>query len=247
MKCRKQRQPAIYWKTKQKNSQKRWLRKVKEIAGGNAMHHSPLTTSSSTRQIFATLDADRKSWFTTTDISTGRRQLIGANSIDFHCSVGRAFSHRWKYIQKKRSREIQIRALVASVKIQVVESLFSPRRNLWINSSSINQRYWLLEIVLAASIGDLDHSGFVFDRHQLDFETLASKIAKGVMKIIPADFKRKTNFLDETQYKNKCPMLTGRQIMYHIFSFFNIKKTQGYIMMSSCTMTTPRCSITRRK
>ena len=77
---------------------------------------------------------------------------------------------------------------------------------------------------------ELDHSGFIFDMHQMEFETLESKIAKGITKIIPADFKRKINFLEDTQYKNKRPMLAGRQIMFQIFSFVNINKTQGHPM-----------------
>ena len=64
----------------------------------------------------------------------------------------------------------------------------------------------------------------------MEFETLDSKIAKGIKKIIPADVKSKINVLEETQYKNKCPMLTGRQILYQIFSFFNIDETQGHIL-----------------
>ena len=56
---------------------------------------------------------------------------------------------------------------------------------------------------------ELDHSGFVLDEHQIKFETLDSKVAKGIVKII----------LSETQYKTKCPMLTVRQIMCQIFSF----------------------------
>ena len=61
----------------------------------------------------------------------------------------------------------------------------------------------------------------------MEFETLDAKLAKKIMKITPADLKRKVNFLKETQYKNRCPMLAGRQIMFQIFSFFNINKTQG--------------------
>ena len=43
------------------------------------------------------------------------------------------------------------------------------------------------------------------------------------MKIFPADVKRMINFLEETHYKNKCSILSGRQIMHQIFSFFNLK------------------------
>ena len=73
---------------------------------------------------------------------------------------------------------------------------------------------------------ELDHSWFVFDKHQIEFETLDSKSTKGVMKIISAEFiQDKDQFTEATQYKNKCPMPTGRQIMFQIFSFFNINKS----------------------
>ena len=62
------------------------------------------------------------------------------------------------------------------------------------------------------------------------FEKSRSEDRQGIMKIIPADLKRKINFLEETQYKSKCPMLTGRQILFQIFSFSNINKTQGHTM-----------------
>ena len=64
----------------------------------------------------------------------------------------------------------------------------------------------------------------------MEFETLDSKMAKGVMKIIPAEFKRKINFLEETIYNNAFVMLTGWLIMQQIFSFFNINKTQGTLL-----------------
>ena len=50
------------------------------------------------------------------------------------------------------------------------------------------------------------------------------------MKIILAEFKRKINFLEEGQDKNKCPVLTGRQILHRIFSFLNTNKTQWHTM-----------------
>ena len=39
---------------------------------------------------------------------------------------------------------------------------------------------WLAEIDLATAMEDLDHSGFMFDKHQLEFET-------GMLKIIPTE------------------------------------------------------------
>ena len=45
------------------------------------------------------------------------------------------------------------------------------------------------------------------------------------MKIIPADFNNKINFLEETSYKHKRTMLSGRQIMFQLFCFYNINET----------------------
>ena len=84
------------------------------------------------------------------------------------------------------------------------------------------------KIEVAASTGELDHSGFVFDKHQMEFENLY--FAKGLMTVILADFKRMIDFFEESQYKNNCPLLTGRQIMFQIFSFFDIHKTWEHTM-----------------
>ena len=47
---------------------------------------------------------------------------------------------------------------------------------------------------------DMEHSGFVFDQHQTEFKTLDWKIAKGILKIVPLEFKRKLYvFLRDTQ------------------------------------------------
>ena len=89
---------------------------------------------------------------------------------------------------------------------------------------------WLTEIEIATKKGDLDYSGFVFNKRQIEFETPDSQIANGIMKIIPTELKRKINFLEETQDKEKHQMMTGRQIMFQIFSFFSINKTQGRTM-----------------
>ena len=83
---------------------------------------------------------------------------------------------------------------------------------------------WSAQIDLATGIEDKDHSGFIFDKHQIECETLDSKTTKGIMKTFPAEFKRKINFLEETQYKNRRSVLTGRQI-----TFFNIKKDPAHI------------------
>ena len=41
------------------------------------------------------------------------------------------------------------------------------------------------------------------------------------MKIMLAESKRKTNFLEEALYENKCPMPTSKQITFQMFSIFN--------------------------
>ena len=63
---------------------------------------------------------------------------------------------------------------------------------------------------------DLDHSGFVVNKHVTEFEILDSKIAKEIMKIILADFKKRS-----ISWKNK---QESGIIVYQIFSFFGIKK-----------------------
>ena len=74
----------------------------------------------------------------------------------------------------------------------------------------------LAEIDLATDMENLDHSVFIFDRQQTEAETLDSKIANEIMKINPAELKRKINTVEETQYKKKHPTLEGRQIMFQI-------------------------------
>ena len=86
----------------------------------------------------------------------------------------------------------------------------------------------LAEIDLAASIGELDLAGRVIDKHHMEFQTLNSEIAKGIMNILPVELQRKIKFL--RRLNNKCPMPTGRQFVYQIFSFFNIHKNQVHTM-----------------
>ena len=51
---------------------------------------------------------------------------------------------------------------------------------------------WFAEIELVAAMNELDYSGFIFDRNQLDIvKPWDSKIVKGIMKIVSTDVKRK--------------------------------------------------------
>ena len=52
-------------------------------------------------------------------------------------------------------------------------------------------------------------------------------MAKGIMKIIPAEFKRMINYFEEIPYQNKRPMLESRQNVSNIF-ILNINKTQEH-------------------
>ena len=46
------------------------------------------------------------------------------------------------------------------------------------------------EIHVTAAMEKLDQSGFIFDKHHIEFGILDATIAKGIMKIMPAKFKR---------------------------------------------------------
>ena len=46
------------------------------------------------------------------------------------------------------------------------------------------------------------------------------------MKVIPEDFRRMVNVLEETHYKIKLPVVMNRQIMYQISSLFHMNKNQ---------------------
>ena len=65
-------------------------------------------------------------------------------------------------------------------------------------SGSTNPRLiseWFGEVDIAAGMGDLDYSWFVFDKKSIHCDTLDSEIAKRIMKIIPAVFRKDNQFL----------------------------------------------------
>ena len=84
--------------------------------------------------------------------------------------------------------------MASSIKIQFVERLSSSRGDILIVASRLVSD-WLPEFDLAAGMDEMDHSGFAFDKHIMEFGTLDRKIAKGILKILPADSKRKINLL----------------------------------------------------
>ena len=85
----------------------------------------------------------------------------------------------------------------------------------------------IVEMDLAANVLELDLSGFVFDKHQMAFETLDSKIAKGIMKLIPTELKRRINFLGDSVQEQ---MFNANRQANHvsiIIFFSTVTKTQG--------------------
>ena len=50
----------------------------------------------------------------------------------------------------------------------------------------------MAEIDIETNVDDLDHSGFVVKKHHMDPEFLDPNIAKGIMKVVLADFKKRS-------------------------------------------------------
>ena len=73
------------------------------------------------------------------------------------------------------------------------------------------------EFDLASTTDEANRSRFIFDKHHIEFETLDSKIAEGIFKIIPIEFKSKIYVLEETQ----------------VFLFFHVSKIQEHTMIWS--------------
>ena len=78
---------------------------------------------------------------------------------------------------------------------------------------------WLTEVDTATEVADLDDMGFVVRSSTVDVETLDSKIATGIMKILTQEFRRKAKLAEELKEKEKLPMLTGRQIAVMIYQY----------------------------
>ena len=185
-----------FWKTEVI----RFIKKVAEQSTKRSpekiLHKSSVHPPPSGRNYSIFFTPTEKVDFAISAVAIHRNQSVWTFSIDFHCFIGRAISYRWKCSKNDRIRDIRI----------------------WIaaNSSSIGQR--LVSINSLVSITDeVNHSGFIFDKDHIECEILDSKIAKGIFKIIPTEFKRKICFLDEIQ----------------VFLCFHINKTQKHTMILS--------------
>ena len=101
-------------------------------------------------------------------------------------------------------------------------------------SGSVHPKFvgeWLAEIDYVTCVDDLDRSGFAFDTDRMEFKPLDSKIVKRMVKPFLANsLRRKIDLFDERQYDEKRKVLTGRQIMYQVFSVSDINQTHGRAM-----------------
>ena len=82
-----------------------------------------------------------------------------------------------KYLKSKEAEKFEFEPWPQASKIN--SWTVSLRRE--VMSGSTHPRLtseWSGEIDVAATMGELDHSGFMFDKHQMEFDTLDSKIAK---------------------------------------------------------------------
>ena len=82
---------------------------------------------------------------------------------------------------------------------------------------------WLAAVDLAAGMDELDHSGFVFDKQVVKFQTLDKKITNGSRKTLLTDLERKLNFSEEAQYKKRRPIRAGREIVCQIFDINELR------------------------
>ena len=76
-------------------------------------------------------------------------------------------------------------------------------------------------------MGEVNHSGVVFDERKWSFENLVSEIAEGLQDNT-SSFQEEDQFLRGDSGQTS-PLLSGSQIVHQIFLFFSIKKTDGHI------------------
>ena len=84
---------------------------------------------------------------------------------------------------------------------------------------------WFAEIDLASSMGVLDYSGFVFDKHQFEFETL-QRLPKESWRLFRPNLRERSISWRRLNTNTNSPMVTGRQSMFQVFLFFNISEVQ---------------------
>ena len=75
---------------------------------------------------------------------------------------------------------------------------------------------WFADVDLASSMGVLDYSGFVFDKHQLEFETL-QRLPKESWRLFRPKSRERSFSWRRLNTNTNSPMVTGRQSMFQVF------------------------------
>ena len=86
---------------------------------------------------------------------------------------------------------------------------------------------WASEVDEAKEVDQLRSSVYQGDGHRANFETLDTKVAAGLMKIMHGDFKKKVTMRDEQYQVIHKQMLTGRQIAFLLFQHFQINDMES--------------------
>ena len=148
-------------------------------------------------------------------------------SIEIYCFVGHALSEKKVYRKGKKQRDLNsTRGRMHHDSIRGM-SLFAMKSGPS-HPELASDRF--AEIDLVTCMDDLYHSGSVYAKHRMELETLNSKIAKGIMNTIPAEFKRKINSWRKNCCKFSVRCSQEDKTVYQIFSFFRINKTHGHTM-----------------
>ena len=101
-----QRSACNSWKNKVSRLTKKVAEQsTKRIAGREPLALLICSSTTVWKRSFATLYADRYSWFTISDVATRRRQTVGTYSIDFYYFAGHAINYRWKYLKKRKKQQ----------------------------------------------------------------------------------------------------------------------------------------------
>ena len=86
---------------------------------------------------------------------------------------------------------------------------------------------WASEIDEAKEVDQLRSSVYQGDGHRVDFETLDTKVAAGLMKIMHGDFKKRVTMRDEQYQVVHKQMLAGRQIAFLMFQHCQINEMEN--------------------
>ena len=91
---------------------------------------------------------------------------------------------------------------------------------------------WASEIDEGTSVDQFRSSVYSSDGLVVDFETLDTKVATGLMKIMHGDFKKRITMKDEEHQMIHKKMLNGRQIAWLMFQHFRINDMEHSMLLT---------------